>query len=246
MAVKTITTSYDSEVTLVITVIDDTSGDILDDTDGAFRSELTAALPTVALLEHTIANGFDTDILGRYERSENRIPWPDGNKTVLFRESGSSTVLLQQAMRTENDIEVEYALTGTLAAGVTVTVNPTQVGKGVLTQLVIKTSGATIKVKRGDVHYRGFNLGADFYKASAKYYFCAKLVQTDDNSTAIVNREMTVTDAANCSMNITFTSAELATVAIYFAEIERRDSDGTSNPRACWEGKLDISQDTRQ
>jgi hypothetical protein len=107
MAAKTITTSYDSDVDLVITVIDDTSGDILDDTDGAFRSELTAALPTVALAEHTIANGFDTNILGRHERSENRIPWPDGNKTILFRESGSSTVLLQQSMRTENDIEVD-------------------------------------------------------------------------------------------------------------------------------------------
>ncbi|RJP48717.1 MAG: hypothetical protein C4586_08345 [Anaerolineaceae bacterium] len=136
------------------------------------------------------------------------------------------------------------ALQEKLVAGVTV--SPLQVGTGVLRRIVVKSNNATIRVKRGDVDTASFNLGATFFKSGGRYFFCAKESQNSPNSTAIVNREMTVTDAANCAMNIIFTANELAVVDTYYAEIERRDADGTSNPLTCWEGKLEISQDTRQ
>src|SRR5574337_25524 len=139
-----------------------------------------------------------------------------------------------ESVGTEMDIIINR-----LTAGVTV--NQMQVGIGVLKDIAIRTNNAVIRVKRGDVKYQGFNLGPSFYKPGARYFFCAKEVQNAPNTDAIVNREMAVSDILNVAVNITFTALETAIVKTHFAEIERRDADGTSNPLTCWEGKLEIS-----
>lgn len=106
MAIKKITASSDTGKSLLVTIIDETTGNILDDTDGVFRTETACVDDLIALTEHLIANGFDSDIPGLYALSENRAAWLDGDKTLLFREDGSNNVIGSDQMRTGGDVDV--------------------------------------------------------------------------------------------------------------------------------------------
>ncbi|HAS53454.1 MAG TPA: hypothetical protein DCS42_04605 [Nitrospiraceae bacterium] len=292
MAIKKITASYNTGASLTVTVIDDETGNILDDTDGIFRAEGLAADIRMAIPEHLVANGFTADIKGLYEHSGNRVPWPDGDKTLLFRKVGSDDVIWSDQMRTEADTEVPVdtkeildrlgAFTGTgentvlgffkaqlkkdaeipsdiggsfnpatdsqealqekLVNGVTI--STVQVTNGVLTTAV--TEGSEVLWKRGDADRLTVNLGSAYAKAGSKFYLCIKANQTDNNTAAIVNAECTITDASNVVGYIDLTAAQMAMGGKYYAEIERRDADGASNPRTCWEAVWRITQDTRQ
>jgi hypothetical protein len=125
-----------------------------------------------------------------------------------------------------------------------VTISAEQVTAGVLTTAV--TEGDEVSWPRGDADRLTVDLGSAYAKAGARFYLCIKADKAAANSTAIVNRECTITDAANVVGYIDLTALEMAVVGKYYAEIERRDADGTSNPRTCWAADWRIPQDVRQ
>lgn len=106
MATKKITASGSTGVLFDVTVIDEATGQVLDDTDGIFRAEALAVDKRMAVPEHLVSNGFTSDIQGFFEKSESRAVWPDGNKTLLFRIVSNDDVHASSRMRTEDDIEV--------------------------------------------------------------------------------------------------------------------------------------------
>lgn len=131
------------------------------------------------------------------------------------------------------DLAREQTLTGNISSGV-------------LQNMVTVTDSSPQAIIRGDIKSFTFNLGVQWdLTGGKKVYFIAKADRKADNSTAIVNRECTVTDAANGVATITLTSAETQTVGAYYAEVEVRDSDDT-NPHTARQFFLRISQDVRQ
>jgi hypothetical protein len=120
----------------------------------------------------------------------------------------------------------------------------TALSPGVLSD-VITVSASAVDIRRGDVVTFTFSLGPSWPLTGKKAYFIAKKDRTASNSTAIVNRECTVTDAANGVAEIALTDAETAAVGSYYAEVEVRDADDT-NPKTARQFTLRISQDVRQ
>jgi hypothetical protein len=125
-----------------------------------------------------------------------------------------------------------------------VTVNPAQITAGVLSGVI--TQGSSVTWLRGDANRMTVSLGSAYAKSGARFYLAVKASKTADNTTALVNREVTITDAATVAGYIDLISTETSTVGTYYAEIERRDADGTSNPRTCWQAVWKITQDVRQ
>ncbi len=243
--IKRIIASYKTSASLDVTIIDDITGQILDDTDGIFRAEDLAADKRIALAEHLVANGFDSDIKGLFELSESRSAWPDGNKTLLFRVVGSDNVLASPQMRTVGDLEVSItALESTLATGVTV--NPVQISTGVIQKKVTVVTGETIQVTRGDYLEAGdiaFNFGSDWDCTGKEVWFCVKKTAT---GAKLIDVECTVTDNANAvgqNPDIDIEAAALA-AGEYLYEYERVLPDGT-RPRTPKRGKFVVDQDIR-
>ena len=123
-------------------------------------------------------------------------------------------------------------------------VNPAQITAGVLSAMI--TTASKVKWMRGDAGRLTVTLGAPFAKSGAKFYLCIKQHATDENSDAIVNDEITIDNDALASGHIDLTESQMAAVGIYAAEIERRDSDGVSNPMTCWRASWEIVQDVRR
>jgi hypothetical protein len=128
--------------------------------------------------------------------------------------------------------DVYSALAGALSAGV-------------LQEQVTVLDNTPMKIVRGDV--KTLVLTAEGWDLTGKKVcFIAKADPLADNSTAIVNRECTVTDAAAGVAEIILTAAETAAVGKYYAEFEQRDNDGSSNPKTIRQLDLIITQDVRQ
>lgn len=234
MAIKKITATYDTAKSLLVTVIDDTTGQMLDDADGAFRAEASVADEFVALVEHFVANGFDSDLPGLYEVSENRAPWPDGNKTLLFREVGSDNVIGSDRKRTMGDAEVDFLFDANgyikSAPQTAVTVSPAQVLGGALQPFLPIRATATIEAPQGDAYPIPFAIGSTAAKAGAKFLFQA----------GTIDREITIADPDNVAGMIVLTALETATKESHPARVLRVDADGVSNPLTVWKGKLNI------
>ena len=120
------------------------------------------------------------------------------------------------------------------------------IAQGAVQRRVVLKDTRVIETIRGDAWEIPFTLGAAENWTGKKVYFCAKKVQTADNSTAIVNREITVTDAVNRIGSITLTDDENAVVDVYFCELEVRDDSDPDFVRTDYQGKLKICQDVRQ
>jgi hypothetical protein len=121
------------------------------------------------------------------------------------------------------------------------------VAQGVIQRRAVYKDTRTIETVRGDSWPIPFSLGPAESWEGRTVYFIAKKTQTADNDTAIVNREITVTDAVNRIGIITLTAAENAAVGKYYAEIESRDPEAEDeDPRTEYQGTLKITQDTRQ
>ena len=112
-------------------------------------------------------------------------------------------------------------------------------------RVVAKDSGV-IETIRGDSWPIPFTLGPAENWTGKKVYFCAKAARSAENSTAIVNREVTVTDAVNRVGTITLTPAENAVVGSYYCEVEVRDDSDADFVRTDYRGVLKIVQDVRQ
>lgn len=132
---------------------------------------------------------------------------------------------------------------GAIPSGVTVM--PSTLSAGVLQQQVTVTNGSPVLVVRGDAKTLTFNLGTGWPLTGKKVYFIAKKDRLAANSTAIVNRTATVTDAVNGVASITLTSTETGTVGSYYAEIRVYNTDD-SNPQTARQFTLQITQDVRQ
>lgn len=125
-----------------------------------------------------------------------------------------------------------------------VTVSPTQITTGILDPFVTVTS-APITIRRGDEKRLIFNLGPNWNLTGKKAYFSMKTKPTLDNAQAKVNRTITITDAVNGIGEITLTTSETDTVAVYYGEVEVRNTD-ESSPLTAWEGRINIVRDVRQ
>lgn len=120
------------------------------------------------------------------------------------------------------------------------------IATGVLQSMITVTNALTQTIIRGDVKTLTFNLGVQWNLNLKKAYFIVKTSRIAANSTALVNRECTVTDAPNGVATITLLATETTPIGTYYAEIEIRDNDGTSNPRTALQFTLKILQDVRQ
>ena len=212
----------------------------LNDANGAFAAN--PADPYLSLSE-------DAVIKGLYEVSESRTVWNDGiYLVVIYKQSGANpapvtdTIIGAEEMYISDDIQI--IVSELIVSGVTV--DPIQVATGVLDNMITVTDNAPVTVIRGDVKTLTFNLGTSWNLTSKKVYFIAKASRTAANTTAIINKECTVTDAINGVATITFTATESGTIGVYYAEVEVRDNDGTSNPLTAMQFKLIVSQDVRQ
>lgn len=125
-----------------------------------------------------------------------------------------------------------------------VTVNPAQLTGGVLQSII--TIGDAVEWPRGDADRLTVGLGEAYAKDGARFYLCIKKNKGAENSAAIVNAEITITDAATVAGYIDLTADQMAVTGLYHAEIERRDADGTSNPKTCWRADWRIVQDVRR
>jgi len=132
---------------------------------------------------------------------------------------------------------------GTIPSGVAVI--PSVLSAGVLQLAATSLGTAPVSITRGDAKTLTFNLGTGWPLGGKKVYFIAKKDRLAANSTAIVNRETTITDAVNGVSTIDLTSAETAAVGYYYAEVEVRDADDT-NARTARQFILSIAQDVRQ
>ncbi len=114
-----------------------------------------------------------------------------------------------------------------------------------ITYPLVRRDGA-ITVTRGDVATIIATLGASWPLAGKTVYFCAQKKRLANNTTAIVNRAMTITDVATRACSITLTAAELATAGQYLYEIEVRDTGTDANPSTAEAGTLNIIDDLRK
>jgi hypothetical protein len=103
-----------------------------------------------------------------------------------------------------------------------------------------------INVPRGDVYTISTTLGADFPLTGRTVYFIGQKRKADANTTAIVNRAMTITSVPNRTCTITLTAAETATAGQYLYEIEVRDTTTEANPSTAESGTLNIIEDLRK
>ena len=103
-----------------------------------------------------------------------------------------------------------------------------------------------ITVTRGDVATITATLGASWPLVGKTVYFCAQKKRLASNTTAIVNRAMTITDVATRACSITLTAAELATAGQYLYEIEVRDTTTEANPSTAEAGTLNVIDDLRK
>lgn len=118
---------------------------------------------------------------------------------------------------------------------------------GVLVNGITITDDDAIEITRGDKKTITINLGSQWPLTNKKVYFIIKKKQTDDNSTAIVNREVdSIIDEANGIAQIILLSTETTPVDCYHYEVELRDDPSDENPQTPLQGMLKINQDTRQ
>jgi len=103
-----------------------------------------------------------------------------------------------------------------------------------------------INVPRGDVYTISTTLGADFPLTGRTVYFIGQKTKATTNTTAIVNRAMTITSVANRTCTITLTAAETLTAGQYLYEIEVRDTTTEANPSTAEAGTLNIIDDLRK
>jgi len=103
-----------------------------------------------------------------------------------------------------------------------------------------------VNVPRGDVYTLTVTLGASFPTAGRTVYFIGQKSKAAANTTAIVNRAMTVTDPATRTCTITLTAVETATAGQYHYEIELRDTADDANPSTAEAGTLNIIEDLRK
>jgi hypothetical protein len=206
----------------------------LNDADGAFAA--APADPYLSLAEDAI-------IKGLYEASESRTVWADGKYEIfVYEQAGGSPAPASDKMIGSGEM---YITSDTEVTPQTpVTLSPTQMATGVLSS-VITVTGSQITIIRGDEKLLTFNLGTAWNLTGKKAYFCAKTLPTADNSTAIVNRICTITDAINGGCEITLTATETAAIGKYFAEVEVRNTD-ESSPKTAMQFTLIIKQDGRQ
>lgn len=117
---------------------------------------------------------------------------------------------------------------------------------GVIPSFTTVVEDADVVIYRGDVVTLTFNLGTTWNLTGKFAYFIAKDDPKADNSTAIVNRATTITDAVNGQCNIVLTALETAVIGDYFAEVEVRDDPGNTTPQTARKFNLIIRQDVRQ
>jgi hypothetical protein len=104
-------------------------------------------------------------------------------------------------------------------------------------------AGESMEIARGDVKRLTLTAPEGWDFTGRKVFFCMKEDPAADNGTAKVNREAAVTGANTAE--ITLTASETDTVALYKAEWEQRDSDGTGNPMTVQQFDLKVIQDVR-
>ncbi len=130
-----------------------------------------------------------------------------------------------------------------------VTVNPSQIAKGVLTRLFTVTNRQRIgPVTRGDTLPAGaikFNFGADWAAAAGDVMnFCVK---AEKAGAALIDVECVYADRASCSGQAPEIDLEAAGLAAgeYFYEFEQRTASGTK-PITPGRGIFLVEQDIRQ
>ena len=163
---------------------------------------------------------------------DDKIDGIEGGTTPEAVWSYATRKLSSRNIGAGEDIAREQTLTGTISSGV-------------LQSMVTVTDSTTQTIIRGDVKTFTFNLGTGWNLTGKKVYFIAKDRPTSSNTTAIVNRVCTVTDAVNGVATITLTADETNKSGTYYAEAEVRDTDDT-NPQTAKQFTLKISQDVRQ
>ena len=135
------------------------------------------------------------------------------------------------------------AILGAVPNGVPVI--PGVVSTGVLQLAITQTDNSPVTIVRGDAKTLVFDLGSGWPLSNKKVYFTAKKYREAQNSSAIINREATITDEVNGVARIDLLSSETATVGSYYAEVEVRNSDDTV-PHTARQFILRIVQDVRQ
>lgn len=141
------------------------------------------------------------------------------------------------------------AVEANVEAHVTASLNTSLISGGAFSPGILQSrimlSGSSVSIVRGDVVTLTFNLGSAWNLTGKKVFFIAKKIKTDSNTTAIVNRECTITDAANGACKITLAETETTPAGNYYAEVEVRDIDET-NPQTARQFIFKINQDVRQ
>lgn len=128
-----------------------------------------------------------------------------------------------------------------MQAGTAVTVSPAQVLGGALQSLLPINATATIEAPQGDAYPIPWAIGSDAAKTDARFFFIAKIYETDaDDAATNIIQEITIADAANVAGMNVLTTTMTATVRHYHAKVKRVDSDGTSNPLTVWKGTLNV------
>lgn len=206
----------------------------LDSSDGLFKAN--PVNPYLMFVEHPTINGL-------YEILDSREVWADGKYELFaYEQAGGLPAPATDKQVGGGEMFIESDAEKTVLTPVTV--SSAQITAGVLNAAV--TEGHIVSWARGDADRLAVSLGAAYAKSGARFYLCIKSSRLLDNASAIVNREITITDAANVVGYIDLTADEMQTVGRYYAEIERRDDDSVSNPKTCWQAKWEIFQDVRR
>lgn len=122
-----------------------------------------------------------------------------------------------------------------------------QLSPGILASQITVTEDSDLTVTRGDTTALTFSLGTSWPLAGKTVYLTVKASRAAANSTAIINRAATITDAANGVATITLTEAEAATVGVYYYDVTvLTTGPPESAPKTALMGKFSIIQDVRQ
>lgn len=116
---------------------------------------------------------------------------------------------------------------------------------GVMQNLITVQDGSPLETVQSNVKPISFAFGASWASAGSRIFFTAKADPEADNSTAVINRECTITDDATMTGSITPTALETAAKGSYYAEFNRFDADGVSNRVTIWQGKWNVVQKVR-
>lgn len=170
-----------------------------------------------------------------------------GDKMDIIDGDGGASVDFPSKEEIANAVDVSLAASLGTKVELLQNILTGAVAKGTVQRRVVLRDTKEIGTIRGDAWVIPFNLGGKESWEGRDVYFIAKASQMASNDTAIVNRQITVTDAANRVGFIRLTHEENGVTGKYYSEIETRDPEAEDgDPRTDYQGILGIYQDTRQ